>query len=370
MNFDHRRLLAAVSIICSQNASNSMDILRAGKRTLPLNLKSPGGHRIIRRLCQRGDVLIDPFRPGVLERLGFGPDTLLADNPRLVYARLTGFGQTGPLAARAGHDINYVAMSGILSMLGRVTTGAPMPPVNVLADMAGGGLMCALGICMALLERHSSGRGQIVDASMVEGTAYVASWLTRSQRRLPMWGEQRGGNTLDGGRFFYDCYETQESGKFMSVGALEPQFFAAFVKALGLPELQQHVASAEVNERNREIVAERFRSKTQAEWTAVFEGIDACVFPVLDWREAPLVEHNAERGVYLDGDDSDVAAPAPRLSRTPAVSSVLRSKRCGRSDDDDQSWMEVLQEIGIVGEEVRQLHEDGALLVGPKQSQL
>lgn len=341
-----------------QMPTNPVDILAAGKRRIALNLKSPAGQRVFRQLCASSDVLVEPFRPGVMEKLGLGPDTLCADNRRLIYARLTGFGQTGPLAGRAGHDINYAAMSGVLSLLGR-RDGPPHPPVNLLADMAGGGLMCALGICMALLERHRSGRGQVVDASMVEGTAYVSSWLTRSQTKLPVWGARRGANVLDGGRYYYDCYETSEPGRFMSVGALEPQFFAEFVRVLGLKQLQQHVDGEAENEQCARMVAERFRSKTQAEWTSLFAEVDACVFPVLDWQSAAENVQNASRGVYVDRKLTDgdlVAAPAPRLSRTPAVASAVRHA-------DDEQWLEVLREVGVEGDEVRRLHEDGVLLL-------
>lgn len=295
-----------------------------------------------------------------MEKLGLGAADLQAAHPRLIYARLTGFGQTGPLAGRAGHDINYAAMSGVLSLLGGPK---PEPPVNLLADMAGGGLMCALGICMALLERERSGRGQVVDASMVEGAAYVSSWLLRAQRRLPIWGGGRGANVIDGGRFYYRCYETSEPGRFMSVGALEPQFFRRFVEVLGVPHLEQAVEGGEENEAATRTVAARFAEKTQAEWTELFGAVDACVFPVLDWAEAAGNEQNASRGVFvaerLSGGDV-VAAPAPRLSRTPAVSSVVREREGGVGEGD---WLAVLAEVGIEGEEVRRLCEEGGVLL-------
>lgn len=304
-----------------------------------------------------------------MEKLGLGASDLCAHNQRLIYARLTGFGQTGPMAGRAGHDINYAAMSGVLSLLGGRT---PQPPVNLLADMAGGGLMCALGICMALLERERSGRGQVVDAAMVDGAAYVASWLLRAQRRLPMWGERRGGNLLDGGRFYYRCYETSEPGRFMSVGALEPQFFRRFVEVLGEPQLEQVMAGGVENEEATRRVAERFATKTQAEWTELFGAVDACVFPVLEWEEAAANEQNADRGVFVEerwaGEDV-VAAPAPRLSRTPAVSGVEREKRRAGGVSGDGEWLEVLAEVGIEGDEIRRLYEEGGLLL-PSGSKL
>lgn len=287
-----------------------------------------------------------------MEKLGLGPAVLLADNPRLIYARLTGFGQSGPLAARAGHDINYVGMSGILSLLGRKDE-KPTPPVNLLADMAGGGLLCAFGICTALLERHRSGRGQIVDSSMTEGAAYVASWLTRSQN-LPIWGKPRGENLLDSNAFFYDTYETKD-GRYMSVGALESQFFKAFINGIGLPDLQQF---GDDNETAKELVKQRFKTRTQAEWTIVFENIDACVFPVLDWQTANQHPHNIERESFVNTkicDGGVVPSPAPKLNRTPAISSVMNKSPAGA--------VEVLLEAGYNERTIRELADDGALIL-------
>lgn len=306
-----------------------------------------------------------------MEKLGLGPADLCTPNPRLIYARLTGFGQTGPLAAAAGHDLNYVAQSGVLSLLGRQADGRPpAPPVNLLADMAGGGLLCAFGICAALLERERSGRGQVVDAAMTEGAAYVGAWLTRGQRLMPIWGAARGANVLDGGRFYYQCYETSEPGRYMSVAALEPQFFERFRAVLGRPELTQAVDTEEENEAARRVVAKCFAQRTQAEWTRLFAGVDACVSPVLGWEEAVTNAHNRERGVYVDpaqvGGET-VAAPAPRLSRTPAVASALREQETRRSDGN--SWIEVLAEVGVEGEELRRLYAEGGLIL-PEGSKL
>lgn len=329
-------------------------MLHAGKRQLALNLKHKSAQSVLRKLCCSSDILIDPYRPGVLEKLGLGPAVLLADNPRLIYARLTGFGQTGALRNRVGHDINFVAMSGVLSMLGRKGQ-PPTAPVNILADMAGGGLMCAFGILAALLERKESGLGQVIDASMTEGTAYVASWLMRSQK-LPIWGALRGFNVLDSGRFFYDTYETKD-GKYMSVGAVESEFFEVFIKTMGLPDLVQFVDTTE-NEESRQRVATVFVEKTQAEWAEIFNELDACVFPVLDWDTAREDALHVQRGNFLTGEAEDdiVPAPAPRLSRTPAVSSVERKDVQGGA-------LEVLREIGIEGDEVMALKQEGALLL-------
>lgn len=325
-----------------------------GKRTIAVNLKHERGRDLIRKLSKSADVLIEPYRPGVMENLSLGPDALLRENPRLIYARLSGYGQTGPLAKRAGHDINYVALSGILSMLGRHGE-PPQAPINIIADFAGGGLLCALGICVALLERHRSGKGQIIDCSMSEGAAYVGSWLTQSQN-LPIWGQERGKNLLDGGTFFYNTYETKD-GKYMSVGALEPQFFAIFAKTLGLGDVNQFDEDTDGLTKR---VQELFRAKTQEEWTKLFEHTDSCVYPVLDWKEAHLYQHNKERGAFVDQAKTDgmvVAAPAPKLSRTPAVSRVLR---CGDYVTEAQ---DIFKELNLSNEEVRSLCDDGVVIL-------
>lgn len=332
-----------------------MDCLGKGKRTIAVNLKHERGRDLIRKLSQNSDVLIEPYRPGVMENLSLGPDALLRENPRLIYARLSGFGQTGPLAKRAGHDINYVALSGILSMLGRHGE-PPHAPINLIADFAGGGLLCALGICVALLERHRSGKGQIIDCSMSEGAAYVGSWLTQSQN-LPIWGQERGKNLLDGGTFFYNTYETKD-GKYMSVGALEPQFFEKFAEVLGLGDVNQFDEDTDGLTKR---VQELFRAKTQEEWIKLFEHTDSCVYPVLDWKEAHLYQHNKERGAFVDQAKTDgmvVATPAPKLSRTPAVSRVLRP-----TGDYVTEAQEIFKELNLSNEEVRGLCDEGVVIL-------
>ncbi|XP_061471978.1 alpha-methylacyl-CoA racemase isoform X2 [Rhineura floridana] len=213
----------------SPRTAMATDVQGRGKRSLALDLKQPAGAATLRRLCQKADVLIEPFRPGVMEKLGLGPDILLQDNPKLIYARLTGFGHTGKYARLAGHDINFLALSGVLSKLGRKDDN-PCAPINLLADFAGGGVMCAMGIIMALYERTKSGKGQIIDASMVEGTAYLSSFLWKSQN-LGLWNRPRGENLLDSGAPFYETYKTSD-GKFMAVGAIEPQFYEQFINEL------------------------------------------------------------------------------------------------------------------------------------------
>lgn len=341
--------------------NNQIDVLRSGKRTISLNLKQPKSIEIMKKLCKQADVIIEPYRPGVMEKLGLGPEELTAVNPGLIYARLTGFGSDGlgKYANRAGHDINYLAVSGLLSMFGRKGEN-PLPPVNFGADFAGGGLMCAFGICVALLERHRSGKGQVVDCAMVEGAAYVGSWLFRS-RSLPIWSGNRGENFLDTGNHSYDTYETKD-GKFMSVGAVEPQFYDVLVKALELnpDDVQQH---NEV-EKNREIFKDVFKRKTRDEWCKIFDELDACVFPVLEWDEAGNHMHNRARKVFEDPSQTEgvvVPSPAPKLSRTPAVSSAKLPE-----NDSLEMAKEVLAEIGLDKTDLRKLYEGGILLLDEK----
>lgn len=271
----------------------------------------------MKQLCNKSDVLIEPFRYGVMESLGLGPKNLLADNPKLIYARLTGFGQKGLYSKRAGHDINYVAVSGLLSLFGR-TKEKPTFPINYAADFGGGGLMCALGIVMALYERSVSCLGQIVDANMVEGTAYLGSWLYKSQH-LPIWGNQRGENVLDSGAHFYEVYQTKDR-KYISVGALEPQFYKELLEELGLR--QDEIPQYGDFDKCKELLASIFITKTQDEWCKRFDHLDACVFPVLSLDEAPTHTHNKEQETFVKDSVTQryVPKPAPNLSRTPAKS--------------------------------------------------
>ncbi len=296
--------------------AGSMDQLARGKRSVAVDLKSPEGVETVLRLVEKADVLLEPYRPGVMERLGLGPDVARGRNPRLVYARLTGFGQEGPYAPMAGHDINYIAISGALSLLGRKGE-KPLAPVNLLGDFAGGGMLCALGICLALLERAHSGTGQVVDAAMVDGAAYLATFVYKF-RNSGMWRDERGTNMLDSAAPFYDTYRTKD-GQYMSVGAIEPQFYAALLKGLGIdpagmPDQMDQSSWTATAARFADI----FATRTRAEWCAVFDGTDACVAPVLGLGEAHEHPHNVARGLLIpDAQGKREPAPAPRLSRTP-----------------------------------------------------
>lgn len=295
-----------------------------------------------------------------MEKLGLGPDDLLKVNPRLIYARLTGFGSDGRglYANRAGHDINYTAVSGLLSMFGRKGEN-PSPPVNFVADFAGGGFLCALGICIALLERHRSGKGQVVDCAMVEGAAYVGSYLYR--RNTSLWAGERGDNFLDGGNHCYETYETKD-GKFMSVGTLEPKFYTVLLKGLGLnpKEVLQH----ENIEKNGKIFTEIFKTKTQNEWCNIFDQVDACTFPVVDWRDAPENEHNKAREAFLEPSKSNgliVPNPAPKLSRTPGQSSAQFSEKLPVD-----MAIEILGELELKRNDIKELYENEILILDVK----
>ncbi|MGK5682520.1 CaiB/BaiF CoA transferase family protein [Actinoplanes sp. URMC 104] len=290
--------------------------LDRNRRTVTLDLKTPEGVADLLRLAARADVLVEGFRPGVADRLGFGPATCLRANPRLVYARMTGWGQDGPLAARAGHDIDYIALAGALDPLGRAGE-RPHAPLNLLGDFAGGGLLLAVGVLAALLERARSGRGQVVDAAMVDGSALLTSFL-HGMLAAGAWPGARGENLLDGGAPFYDTYETAD-GRFMAVGALEPAFYRALLDGLGLdagnlPQQDDRSGWPAL----RAAFAARFASRTRDEWTAVFAGRDACVAPVLSPLEAPAHPHHRARGTFVDVDGLTQPAPAPRFGRTPA----------------------------------------------------
>ncbi|XP_068958550.1 alpha-methylacyl-CoA racemase-like isoform X2 [Petaurus breviceps papuanus] len=321
------------------------------KWSLALDLKRPQGADVMRRLCRQMDVLLESFRPGIMEKFGLGPEVLQKDNPRLIYARLTGFGQSGSLSKVAGHDINFLALSGVLSKLGR-SSETPYAPLNLLADFGGGGLTCALGIVLALYERTQSGKGQVIDASMVEGTAYLGSFLWHSQNTV-LWSQPRGQNVLDGGAPFYETYRTSD-GKFMAVGAIEPQFYALLINGLGLncDELPDQLSISGWKEVKKKF-ADIFAKKTQAEWCKIFDGTDACVTPVLSLEKAALNEHNRERGSFITDDDDNVSPrPAPLLSRTPAVPSNKRNPLEGGHTE------ELLQEFGFSKEEIHQLNSD------------
>lgn len=323
-------IISFLSNLFQKDSNTDLDCLGNGKKSICLNLKTANGIKIARKLIQTSDVSIEPFRAGVMEQLGLGPDVLLKDNPRLIYARLTGFGQTGPYAKKAGHDINFLALSGLLSMFGRKHE-KPSFPVNLAADFGGGGLMCTLGILLALFERERSGKGQIVDASMVNGTAYLGSYLYRSQETPLLWGQPRGCNILDSGAPFYEVYETKD-GKYIAVGAIETTFYKDLLVGLNLSESEAPQYDFATT---KEKFKEKFLEKTRDEWCKVFEKLDACVMPVLGLTEAPQDPHNKSQSTFIQSNTVTAPRPAPNLSRTPAQPmSLLRKPEIGEHTEE------------------------------------
>jgi alpha-methylacyl-CoA racemase len=293
------------------------DLLNRGKRSVAVDLKNPQGIETVLKLCERADVVIEGFRPGVMERLGLGPDVVLARNPKIIFGRMTGFGQTGPLAKAPGHDINYIAMSSALHSIGRQGE-KPMPPINLVGDFGGGAMLLAFGVMCGVFEAQRSGKGQVVDAAMIDGSALLMTMMY-SFRAMGLWQDRRGVNLLDTGAHFYETYETSD-GKWIALGAIEPQFYAALLK---LANLDEETFGAQMDMEAwptlKEKLAAIFRTKTRAEWCSLLEGTDACVAPVLSMEEAPEHPHNAARETFVQFDKVLQPAPAPRFARTPAT---------------------------------------------------
>ena len=292
------------------------DVLSRGRRSVALDLKAPAAVEAVLRLAEQADALVEGFRPGVMERLGLGPASCHARNPRLVYGRMTGWGQDGPLAQSAGHDINYIALTGALWSMGRAGE-RPVPPLNLIGDFGGGGMLLAFGVMAAIFEANRSGRGQVVDAAMTDGSATLMGFIygLMAQGR---WRNAREANFLDGACPYYDTYECAD-GRFVAVGALEPQFFALLVKGLGLDPARYADRTDPARwPAIRAEFAEAFRRHPRDHWAEVFEGTDACVAPVLDLEEAARHPHNVARGTFLADGAAVQPAPSPRFSRTPA----------------------------------------------------
>lgn len=304
----------------SDDAPPPLDLLNRGRRSVGVDLKHEGGAEVVLRLVEQADALIEGFRPGVAERLGIGPDECLARNGRLVYGRMTGWGQEGPLADAAGHDLNYIALAGALHPIGRAGSPPP-PPLNLVGDFGGGALYLAFGIVCGVLEAKSSGRGQVVDTAMVDGAAHLTT-MFHSMRAMGFWSESRESNLLDGGAPFYDTYETSD-GQFVSIASLEPKFYAELRRLVGLEEDEWAAQMDRSRWPEMKVrLAEVIKQRTREEWGALLEGTDACFAPVLSLSEAPLHPHNRQRGTFTEVAGITQPAPAPRFSRTPgAISS-------------------------------------------------
>jgi alpha-methylacyl-CoA racemase len=302
----------------------SEPVTSRGRPTLPLDLRAPEGRDTVLRMVEKADVLIEGFRPGVMERLELGPDDCLARRPQLVYGRMTGWGQQGPLAQAAGHDINYVALSGALHAIGRKGE-PPVPPLNLVGDFGGGAMLLAFGVMAAVFEARGSGRGQVVDAAMTDGAALLSAMMY-GFRSSGHWSLGREENMLDGGAHYYACYECAD-GKSVAIGAIEPQFYALLLERCGLKDsdLVQHQ-----NDRARwpgfkEKLAALFKTRSRDEWCDVLEGSDACFAPVLDWDEAPKHPHNVARKTFVERGGVVQPAAAPRFSRTPGTAGTTQS---------------------------------------------
>jgi alpha-methylacyl-CoA racemase len=333
-------------------ADARVDVLGRGRRSIGVNLKDPAGIDLLLRLADDADVLVEGFRPGVAERLGFGPEDCARRNPRLIYGRMTGWGQAGPLAMMAGHDIDYIAVSGALGVVGRAGE-RPVPPVNLLGDFGGGGMLLALGVLAALVERASSGLGQVVDAAMVDGSALLTTFIY-GLRATGSWQEARGVNLLDGGSPFYDTYETKDGG-YVAVGALEPQFYAALLDGLGLadaglPAQQDRSGWPELRRR----FAQTFAGRTRDEWAEVFAGTDACVAPVLSIGEAPVHPHAQARSAFTEVGGIAQPAPAPRFGRS-VPADPAPAPRPGADTD------AVLAGLGLTAAQVADLRAGGVI---------
>ncbi|MCL4152214.1 UNVERIFIED_CONTAM: hypothetical protein GTU68_015350 [Idotea baltica] len=299
-----------------KNKTRLPDCNRRGKRSIALNLKDSKDVETLLCLCEKADVLFEGFRPGVIERLGLGPDILQNRNPKLIIGRMTGWGQYGPLANAAGHDINYISLTGVLAAIGRKEE-RPVPPLNLIGDYGGGAMFLLTGILAALVERQQSGKGQVVDAAMTDGTAVLMS-LYNTLHNRGMWQTKKGSNFLDSGAHFYEVYETSDN-KYISIGSIEPAFYKILIEKTELDPIQ-FAAQYDPNQwpKLKEQLGEIFLQKTQAEWCAIMEGTDICFAPVLDFLEAQSHPHNIERNTYIEIDEFIQPAPAPRFSRTPS----------------------------------------------------
>ena len=330
------------------------DVSTRGKKSVVVNLKDPNGLETLLRMVENADVLIDPYRPGVCEKLGIGPSVCLARNPKLIFARMTGWGQEGPLAQSAGHDINYISITGALYAMGRKGE-KPVPPLNLVGDMGGGGMLLVNGVLAALLETANSGKGQIIDVAMVDGAAQLM-WMFHSFEAMGLWdATERESNMLDGGAHFYDTYECAD-GEYISIGSIEPQFYALLKELAGLTE-EDFGAQNDQSQWSamKEKLTTVIKQKTQAQWSEIMEGTDVCFAPVLNFLDAPKHPANIARNTYIEVDGLVQPAPAPRFGRTP---SEVRHGGHDVGQDTDA----VLTEMGFGEQELAGLRADGSIV--------
>ena len=334
--------------------ANTTDILARGRKSIGIDLKNPDGVETVLKLIETADVLIEGFRPGVTERLGLGPDVCLARNPRLVYGRMTGWGQTGAMAPVAGHDINYISLSGALHAIGG-KGDKPVPPLNLVGDFGGGGMLLAFGIAAALFESNKSGQGQVIDAAMTDGSALLMNAVF-GLMNTPHWSQERGTNLLDGGAHFYGTYETAD-GKWISIGSIEPQFYALLLQKTGLdkdetmPRQMSRADWPSLQDKFTQI----FKSKTRDEWDQIMLGTDICYAPVLNFEEAIAHQHNQDRATFVESAGVKQAAPAPRFSRTEPELPQPSVAPGSHSD-------EILATLGLSDAHIAELKGSGAVV--------
>ena len=331
---------------------SKQDAANRGKKSIAVDLKSKEGVEVVLKLVETADAIFEGFRPGVMERLGLGPDVCSQRNERIVFGRMTGWGQEGPLANAAGHDINYISLTGALAAIGRPGS-PPVPPLNLIGDFGGGGMLLALGLVAALLESKESKKGQVVDAAMTDGSALLMTMIYTMQSS-GVWKTSMGSNLLDGGSHFYDTYECKD-GKFISIGSIEPQFYALLCQ---IADLDEEVFGKQMSRdswpEQKEVITKIFLNKTRDEWCDLMEGTDVCFAPVLDMSEAPKHPHNIERKTFIDLEGVTQPAPAPRFSRTePEV--VSSPSIVGEHTN------EVLSSIGLSDEDISSLKTSGAV---------
>ena len=335
-----------------KGSGDRANVLSRGRRSLALDLKSPAGAEMALAMIDRADALIEGFRPGVMERLGLGPEVCLERNPRLIYGRMTGWGQSGPLAKAAGHDINYISIGGALGAMGYADR-PPAPPLNLIGDFGGGAMYLLCGLLAALHERGNSGRGQVIDAAMTDGTASLLSTFY-GLMAMGMWTTDRHSNRLDGGAPFYGSYECAD-GKYISIGSLEPQFYALLLEKAGVEDPLFDPQYAQENwPAAREKLAEIFRTRTRAQWCEIMEGTDVCFAPVLDLEEAPVHPHNKARETFVEFEGVVQPAPAPRFSRTQGE---IQSPAALVGEHSEQ----VLADWGFASERIAQLKAADAI---------